>query len=345
VAKYRRNIALTQKSLGNLFKDQRKFTLAQATIRQALAIAEKLVDEFPEVPDYRGILANSHNDLGVAFGHQGKIREAEASYRAGLASWEKLAADFPAVPDYRKSLAVLYSNVGQVLRVQGKQEAEPVLRQGLAIGEKLVDEYPTVPDYRCVLGMIQSSLGSTFLLVNKEPEKALPWCDKAIATQEEALRRGGSLDPVQRTLRQAHGHRADALSTLQRHAEALKDYDKLVELAPEPERPLRRSVRAVGRMRAGQVAAAIEEAEELAKEGDSIVLYNVACVYALASKSPKDNPISPELQAKYAERAIALLRQAVAKGYGNAHEMKNDDDLKSLRPRDDFQKLLREIQK
>jgi hypothetical protein len=65
----------------------------------------------------------------------------------------------------------------------------------------------------------------------------------------------------------------------------------------------------------------------------------------LASKPTNGNPIAPGLQAKYAERAIALLRRAVAKGYRNAHEMKNDDDLKSLRPREDFQKLLREIEK
>jgi hypothetical protein len=54
---------------------------------------------------------------------------------------------------------------------------------------------------------------------------------------------------------------------------------------------------------------------------------------------------SSELQAKYAERAVALLRQAVAKGFRDANGMKNDDDLKPLRPRDDFQKLLREMQK
>jgi tetratricopeptide (TPR) repeat protein len=344
-AKYRRNLAFAHKDLGNLLKDQRKFPAAEAAIRQALAVAEKLVDEFPAVPDYRSLLADSHDDLGVAFGNQGKIREAEASYRAGLAIWEKLAADFPAVPNYQRSLAMLYHNVGQALRVQGKQQAETVLRQGLAIGEKLVAEYPTVPDYRLVLGLIQGSLGSTYLLVDKEPEKALAWCDKAIATQEEALRRGASIDRVRRALRIAHGHRADALSTLQRHAEALTDYDKLVELAPEPERPLRRSTRAVGRTRAGKVAAAIAEAEELTKYGDSVVLYNVACVYALASEPPKGNPISPEARAKYADNAIAVLRQAVAKGYRNAGEMKNDDDLKPLRPRDDFQKLLREMQK
>jgi hypothetical protein len=92
-------------------------------------------------------------------------------------------------------------------------------------------------------------------------------------------------------------------------------------------------------------AAAIEEAEELAKNADSLLLYNAACVFALASKPTKANPISPEKQAKYAERAVALLRQVVAKGGSDANEMKNDDDLKPLPPRDDFQKLLRDMQK
>ena len=50
-------------------------------------------------------------------------------------------------------------------------------------------------------------------------------------------------------------------------------------------------------------------------------------------------------QVKYAERAIALLRQAIVKGFQSVNAMKNDDDLKSLRPRDDFQKLLRAMQK
>jgi tetratricopeptide (TPR) repeat protein len=308
-------------------------------------LLEKLVEEFPAAPDYRDILAGSHSDLGVVFDRQGKLREAQASFRAALAIQEKLVADFPAVPDYRDGLAWTYNNLGSALRVQGKQEAGTVLRQGLAIAEKLVAEFPTVPEYRHILGLIETSLGAAILSLSKEPEKALPWYDKAIATQEEARRRGGSINRVQHGLMSAHTFRAEALSALQRHAEALKDYDKMVELAPEPERPLRRSIRAAGRLRAGQVAAAIEEAEELANHADLMVLYNAACIYAVASKPTKANPISPKLQAKYAERAVALLRQAVAKGYTNVHEMKNDDDLKTLRPRDDFQKLLRDMQK
>jgi tetratricopeptide (TPR) repeat protein len=229
---------------------------------------------------------------------------------------------------------------------QHKQGAETLVRRGLDIAEKLVAEFPTVPEYRYVLGMLQLNRGRTFLDLSKDPKKALPWCNKAVATQEEVVRQGGgTIGRGQWGLSVAHQSRAEALSALQRHPEALKDYDKAVELSSESGRLGACSIRAVGLLKAGRMAAAIEEAEKVAKNARPRVLYNVARVYALASVPTKANPISPELQAKYAERAIALLRQAVAKGYKNVNEMKNDDDLKSLRPRDDFQKLLREMQK
>ena len=53
----------------------------------------------------------------------------------------------------------------------------------------------------------------------------------------------------------------------------------------------------------------------------------------------KDAPFAE----RYARRAIALLRQAVAAGYQDAAHMKKDPDLDSLRGRDDFEKLLKEM--
>jgi hypothetical protein len=45
-----------------------------------------------------------------------------------------------------------------------------------------------------------------------------------------------------------------------------------------------------------------------------------------------------------AKRAITLLQQAVAKGFKDADHMKKDDDLKALRERDDFKKLVMELE-
>jgi hypothetical protein len=45
-----------------------------------------------------------------------------------------------------------------------------------------------------------------------------------------------------------------------------------------------------------------------------------------------------------ADRAMAVLRQAVARGYKDAAQMKNEPVLQPLRGRADFKKLLREVE-
>jgi hypothetical protein len=69
-------------------------------------------------------------------------------------------------------------------------------------------------------------------------------------------------------------------------------------------------------------------------------LYAAACGYALCV-SLTDTADAKE---KRALRAIALLRQAVARGYKDAAHMKRDTDLDALRGRDDFKQLLAEME-
>jgi len=80
-------------------------------------------------------------------------------------------------------------------------------------------------------------------------------------------------------------------------------------------------------------------------------LYNAGCAYALCvtAVGPGKPPaqLSPEEKAsreRYAARAVAVLREAVAKGYQDAAHMKQNTDLAPLRGRDDFQKLLAELE-
>jgi len=51
-----------------------------------------------------------------------------------------------------------------------------------------------------------------------------------------------------------------------------------------------------------------------------------------------------ELSQSYADRALALLRQAVERGYKGAAHMKKDSDLEPLRTRKEFQKLLADLE-
>jgi hypothetical protein len=48
---------------------------------------------------------------------------------------------------------------------------------------------------------------------------------------------------------------------------------------------------------------------------------------------------------QYAARAVELLRRAIENGFQNLEQLKHDPELDALRQRDDFKKLLAELQK
>ncbi len=78
--------------------------------------------------------------------------------------------------------------------------------------------------------------------------------------------------------------------------------------------------------------------------------YNIACVFAASSAAAlNDGKLAPadrtRLKALYADRAMDFLRQAVAEGHQDTALLKGDPDLASLRSREDFQKLVRELER
>jgi hypothetical protein len=169
----------------------------------------------------------------------------------------------------------------------------------------------------------------------------LPWYAKAVAALAPLLDKGPGLATARLFLRNAHWGRAMALGALDRHADALPDWDKTVELSAPNERHVPRVSRALARVRAGKVDDAMAEVAELTKlKGwPAVQLYDFASIYSLASAKDKAK------QDEYAQRAVALLRQAVQAGYKDVAQLKRDDDLDPLRQRDDFKMLLAELDK
>jgi hypothetical protein len=68
------------------------------------------------------------------------------------------------------------------------------------------------------------------------------------------------------------------------------------------------------------------------------------CVTLAGTDARPAEPRRLELARGYADRAMALLRQAVARGYKGATHMKNDPDLQPLRGREDFRILAAEVE-
>ena len=160
---------------------------------------------------------------------------------------------------------------------------------------------------------------------------------------------------AKRFLRNAHWGRARALTQLDRHAEAFKDWDRAIALDDGQESENLRCQRSLALARLNDYAKATEEATALTK-AESVTLstlYNSACIFSLSSVAAgKDSGLSQAdretLAEDYAARAIELLGKLRLTGHFKTKAkldlLKQDSDLDPLRSRDNFKKLLGEIE-
>jgi serine/threonine-protein kinase len=363
VPRYRRELALTHNNLGVLLKDTGRPKEAEAAYRDALAIKRALAAEYPGVPEYRQDLALTHNNLGLLLKDTGRPKEAEAAYRDALAIKRALAAEYPGVPEYRQQLAATHANLAILLATTGRpQEAEAAFRDTRVVQKALAAEYPGVPQYRQELARTHNGLGIILKDAGRPKEAEAADADaldilKALATEYPAVPQ----------------YQADLANTLEGLAELArgrKDYPaarRLLEAAEpylhkaleaNPRDPFYRAVLrdcrqelAATLLDLGEHAGAAEAAADLARvaadpAGDA---YKAAGFFArcvpLAGKDAKlPEAQRKELAQSYGDRALEALRQALAKGYKDAAHMKKDPDLDPLRGRDDFKKLLGELE-
>jgi serine/threonine protein kinase/tetratricopeptide (TPR) repeat protein len=341
VSGYRQELARSHGNRGNLLAGLGRRVEAEEQYRQALAIQEKLAADFPAVSGYRWELAHSHNSLGLVLAELGKRAEAEEQYRQALAIQEKLAADFPAVPGHRQELARSHGNRGNLLGGLGRRaEAEEQYRQTLAIQEKLAADFPAVSGYQIELGGSYCNYGNLVRDAGRAIESP-GWFDKAIATLATVHRAEPRDVTAKQFFRNSHWGRAMAYDRLMKRTEALQDWDRAIELSPPAEQLGFRASRANSRLRAGMVAEAVAEVAELTKSTNwnADQWYSFACIYAVASGKIADK------KREYADRAMELLTLARAAGYKDAAHMKKDTDLDPLREREDFKKLIAELEK
>jgi eukaryotic-like serine/threonine-protein kinase len=341
---YQKELARTHNNLGVLFGGVGGIgepDKARAEYEAARDIQKSLVDKFPKVPEYALELSRACVNLGILAAQLGKPEEARREFRAGLDILKKLVDQFPAVPDYRRELGHGHSNLGFLLAGLGKgEEARTEYQAVLDIRERLVKDFPQLPSYQVELGACQSNFG-VMLRAEGKPAESLKWFDLAIQTLEPIYKNQPRDVTVIRFLFNSHFERAQAYDQLRKSAEAAKDWDRAIELSPPAERPGLRASRATSRLQAGMVAEAVAEVTELTKseKWNAAEWYDFACFYAVASGKIADK------KQEYADRAMELLQQAVKAGYKDAAHMTKDTDLDPLRGREDFKKLMAELEK
>jgi serine/threonine protein kinase/tetratricopeptide (TPR) repeat protein len=313
-AAYRQDLARTLSNLGHVLDIRGRPEEAEREYRRAIDLQQELQKEFPRVPSYRRELAGSHNGLANALAYTKRLKEAETEFGRALDLQQRLAANFPRIPAYRQELARSHHNLALLLeRTKRPEEAQRNYRQALDLHQGLVREFPKVPVY-------QSELGND------------------LAHLARVLRDGGRLADARREAERAVEHQRTALTLLPGHPGITYSLANNAAILAET------------LVRLGDHGAAVQAAAELPRCFPTQESAHRQAASYLARCMPlaqEDRTLPVEkretLAKAYGDQAMALLRQGLVCGpRPGAGPLNKDPGLASLRPRADFQKLVRE---
>ena len=360
---FRRDVAVITLSLGRTLSNRGRSREAEAEYRKVLATLQELSDANPAVTDYRIVLAYSHDKLEFLLRNAGRLSEAEAENRKALALYQKLADDNPTVPNYRSVLAGSHRELGWLLQQRGSAvEAQAQYRKALALQQKLADDNPAIPNFQRDLADTVSNMGWQLAQAGKT--------DEAIGyyTREEAIRRklaeAGSATPWDcDSLANCQTNTADSLRRSGRLDEALAACGRAVAVREplveaHPDVPDYRADLGESYLRLGQVrcdmknpagaAAAWKRAcahYEGSKSLSGERTFFLACCHAgLAGLAGRPGSgLSAAEGADRAEKAVAVLGQALTMGYRNPDSYRTESALDPLRNRLDFRLLMMDL--
>ncbi len=275
--------------------------------RESITIAERLAELDPENVDFQDRLGRAMSNLGYNLFLRGDTEEAAREYLRAVEIHRRVQEIGSNLPSHLAPLAVALEGLGATRAAQRKPaEALPLFEAALEVRQKLADANPTVPDHRNDLAGCQTITAMVLLRLGRTPE-ARAQCERAVA------------------LRTA-----------------------LVADNPDFRAGLAESSLRIGQVRLAEAdGAGAATIWKLATElfatdpqPDGEQAFYHACCHALLSGEPgKPDEIDAAV-----ERALLLLRKAAELGYRNADVYRTEMALDPLRGRDDFKKLMADLE-
>jgi serine/threonine protein kinase len=360
----RQKLARSHFNRGNLLHSTRRPKEAKSDYDQALSIQKQLVADTPFHPEFRQDLAASHSNRGNLLRAAGRPEEAEADYSQALSAYKQLAAQFPFRPEYRQKLAQSHFNRGALLDTTRRpKEAKNDYDQAQSIQKQLAAQFPSRPEFRQDLAASHTYRGN-LLRATGRPQEAETYYKQALSIQKELAARFPN-DPDLRNkfagtcvslafLQQQQGNLAAAKQLL---LEARPHH--LAALKANPRHPTYQQLYRNHLNGLTRVHAALLEQEDAVRTAESCRdlgwnapadAYDAACFLSLcipivARHSKLDDKKRREAGQLYCDAAMKLLRDAVSKGFKDVVHMKKDTDLNPLHQREDFQKLVAELER
>jgi tetratricopeptide (TPR) repeat protein len=276
----------------------------------------------------------------------GRPEEALEVYRQARSRLEKLAARFPDAREYDEQLLACHDGVREVsealLSTRRRPEAIRLLEQE---GDRVAKLGPDHPETLYVL----NSLGVAYYRAGKLPEAIRQF----ELLRDQHLAKLGLDDPqTLSTLRN--------LAVSYRRAERLPEATRVFE---QVDNTLQRAAdKGAGEALRSLIVRRLRDCEKFQDAAgcramaavweklggtDADSLYNAACFRAVAARvagtTDRSERGASEGEAQ-AGHAMMWLKQSIAAGFNDVAHIKQDGDLDALRGRDDFKKLVADLE-
>jgi serine/threonine protein kinase len=361
--KFREHLARSQHRLGSLFDRTGRPDDAVEYYRKSLEIYRQLVAEGSDVASHRNLLAVGLTSLASALRRQSPSDESLALHREAVTILQKMVGEYPAVPKYRDNLAHHQFELAQCLIVSGRPEdAEAPLTDAAEVLQQLVTAYPDVISYRQSLVRNRLTLSTVYAQAKRREEaeavasEALPILEKMAAEHPNVPEHVNTLAGVLGNLA-VFRNGADDYAAAGEYLDRALQYNQAA-LKGNPRHDDYRAfyrnnlyTRTITHLRLGEHAAAVSRAEQMVEAilDPGFDCYKAASLFSRCAETAARDDKLPEaerieLAGKHADRAMDLLRKAVANGFRDGAELTKNTALDPLRPREDFQKLIAELE-
>ncbi len=251
---------------------------------------------------------------------------ATASLEKALGIGQKIAEADPKDILVRELISASYYDMGEVYTQMGRPEqalrsheqARAILGKSAekaraTLGKSAAPDGGFALRYELPHGLIKIGL---LLSASGKSTEALTSCQKALAIHQKLC----DAQPALASFRSGLADSYSALDTVQRRA-------------GQP-------AKAVASLR--RAIAMVEQLPTLTPRNH----YTLACCHAqlVAIAADAGSGMTPAQASAEAERAMARLRQAIGAGYDNVGGLRSDASLDTLRQREDFQKLVKQLE-
>lgn len=316
---------------------------ARSHYLDGLQIVERVCQAHPQNQQLQRDLSIAFHRLGSVNMQLGDGPAAVAYYRRRLGVLEKIAQADPANVQIQSDRSGALINLGTVLHQVGElDESFTNYRSGVEACERMVQMDPKNAMAQQGVATGYYKLGSAFQWEHQYVE-ARECFEKALA-RFERLQQDGWIENARQMIGPTWTFQAwldDTKTRLTFCKNAERAMADLAFAMKQPKDDIPALLRARIRMLAAKddapsciaTAEAVTTLDIIDAEGD----FDAACIWSVCAA------VAKEQAAACADKAMLHLRQSVDAGFDDLQRLKTDKDLATLRPREDFKKLMADV--